>query len=268
MALEAVSTLWIGGDLSWVEQMCLSSFVALGQPVALYSYAEIGGVPDGVEVRDASALWTPPPEMLAAGVPALVADIFRLHLIRQTDETWIDADMIAIRPFERNAEGYAVGFATEGGEINNAVLRLPSDSPALTGMLEALADPDFVPPWMRRVHKPILRDLPHTERLIRAHKMVRASFGPRALTHFMKAHSVEHLTAGPDVYYGVPWPFTDLLFAPIDRVSDWMTPATQGIHLWKNLTRKYHFNRQPMPSSFIGKLVAQYGIDVSSLKAQ
>ena len=47
-----VGTLWIGGPLSWLEQLCLKSFVDKGQKITLFSYEDIPNVPEGVIRRD------------------------------------------------------------------------------------------------------------------------------------------------------------------------------------------------------------------------
>lgn len=266
MTYPTAASLWIGGSLSWLEQLCLSSFVSVGQPIKLYTYGTVRGVPEGVELADANSIWSPPQALAAAQAPALIADFFRLYMMRATDEIWVDADMVALRPFVANEHGFAAGLARDGGEINNAVLRLPPESATLTGMISAIENPDFVPLWMRRIHQKELRQLPHMERILRAHKMMRAVFGPRALTHIMNETGEAHRAAVPDVYYPVPWPYTDALFEPMDRVAEWTTEATQGIHLWKNLTRKYHVTHIPHPGSFLGKLVERHSIDVSNLK--
>ena len=44
-ALKGIGTLWIGGPLSFLEQMCLLSFVAQGHKVTLFHYGEIAHVP-------------------------------------------------------------------------------------------------------------------------------------------------------------------------------------------------------------------------------
>jgi len=47
-----VGTLWIGGPLSWLEQLSLKSFVDKGQQITLFSYDDIPNVPEGVIRRD------------------------------------------------------------------------------------------------------------------------------------------------------------------------------------------------------------------------
>ena len=50
--VREVGTLWIGGSLSWMEQLCLKSFVDRGQQITLFSYEPIPNVPAGVIRRD------------------------------------------------------------------------------------------------------------------------------------------------------------------------------------------------------------------------
>jgi len=53
MALYDVASLWIGPELSWMEQICLLSFMEKGHRTVLYAYDDVKSVPDGVEIRDA-----------------------------------------------------------------------------------------------------------------------------------------------------------------------------------------------------------------------
>ena len=55
MSLPIVASLWIGGRLSFLEQVCLKSFVDHGHRTILYTYGAVAGVPDGVEVLDAKS---------------------------------------------------------------------------------------------------------------------------------------------------------------------------------------------------------------------
>ena len=50
--VREAGTLWIGGALSWMEQLCLKSFVDKGQKITLFHYEDIPNVPEGVILRD------------------------------------------------------------------------------------------------------------------------------------------------------------------------------------------------------------------------
>ena len=51
-----IAMLWMRGSLSFLEQLCVQSFLDAGHHVVLYSYEPIGHVPDGVELRDAGEI--------------------------------------------------------------------------------------------------------------------------------------------------------------------------------------------------------------------
>ena len=69
-----VAALWIGGPLSFLEQLCLISFVHAGQHITLYTYEPVPNVPPGVE----AATWLdglrpslrPAPDAALVGTPA------------------------------------------------------------------------------------------------------------------------------------------------------------------------------------------------------
>ena len=47
-----IQSLWIGKELSVMEQMCLSSFVKNGHEVHLYTYDNVKNIPEGVQIKD------------------------------------------------------------------------------------------------------------------------------------------------------------------------------------------------------------------------
>ena len=51
-----VAALWIGGKLSFLEELCLKSFVDAGHHTILFTYEGTENVPDGVEVRDGAEI--------------------------------------------------------------------------------------------------------------------------------------------------------------------------------------------------------------------
>ena len=86
--IPVLNSLWVGGDLTYVEQLSLLSAMAQGHQFKLHSYApeKLGGVPRGVEVCDASDVM--PKDMLISyaecenGV-ALGANLWRYHMLAQ-----------------------------------------------------------------------------------------------------------------------------------------------------------------------------------------
>src|SRR6056297_270235 len=148
-----VGTLWIGGQLSWLEQLCLKSFVDKGQKITLFSYEDIPNVPEGVIHRDGREILDTDDFIKYEKKDsfALFADLFRLHMIRACPGMiWIDTDVYCHRPMEYDSD-YVFGYELPGtNRVNNAVLGLPHDSEALQQMLAFTDDRYSIAPFLPR----------------------------------------------------------------------------------------------------------------------
>ena len=51
-----IGMLWVEGQLSYLEQLCMVSFRDAGHPVRLYTYGAVSRVPEGIEVRPAAEI--------------------------------------------------------------------------------------------------------------------------------------------------------------------------------------------------------------------
>ena len=134
-----VGTLWIGGPLSWMEQLCLKSFVDKGQKITLCSYEDIPNVPEGVIRRDGREIIDTDDfiKYEQKNSFALFADWFRLHMIHQCPGMiWIDTDVYCHRPMDYESD-YVFGYELPGEHrVNNAVLGMPADSEMLRTLAE------------------------------------------------------------------------------------------------------------------------------------
>lgn len=138
-----VSSMWVGGSLSWLEQLCLSSFVAKGYEVRLYSYDKLD-VPSGVKLVDAREILhqdeifrNPPPSKSYAGF----SNVFRYELLRKKpEEVWIDTDVLALEKSLPDVE-YLMGYESTSF-VNGAVLRVPPKSELLHCLREGASAVD------------------------------------------------------------------------------------------------------------------------------
>ena len=147
--LPIVSSLWIGGTLTWLERLCLKSFVDKGHHTVLYTYEDVVGVPDGVEVRNGAEIISVEkmPIHGRTGSPALFSDLFRFHLmVKKPGEIWIDTDMYCWRPVDVQTP-HVFGYETKF-QLNGAILRLPPDSDALGQLLDFTADEHSIPEFL------------------------------------------------------------------------------------------------------------------------
>ena len=136
--LPPIQFLWIGGALSTIEQLSLTSFVKNGHPVHLYAYEPVTNVPAGVQVMDGR-------EILGAdrifkykkeGSYAGFSNIFRYKLLLDRGNFWCDLDVVCLRPFDF-ADEYVFSGATSrkllglGGKtlfIQSCVIKCPPGS--------------------------------------------------------------------------------------------------------------------------------------------
>jgi hypothetical protein len=141
-----VASLWIGDRLHYLNQLCLTSHLRQGHPVTLYTTGPVAGVPEGVRVRPATDIMPLDGKLLALTKPAFVANVFRIRMIRQTGEIWVDCDAFCHRPFPEDAD-YIFGLHGLSGALNNGVVGFPPDSEIVARLLDFFDNPPDYPAW-------------------------------------------------------------------------------------------------------------------------
>ena len=244
-------TLWIGERLGAVERACLRSVLRQGHRLALYCYRQPDGIPEGVEVRDAADILPQRAVFLhSRGSFAPFSDWFRYELQKRALGTWVDADLYLLAPLD-GARPYLFG-EQEPGHINNAVLRLPPDSPML---------PDLLRPFERRT-TPRWMALKHYVRA-RARELIRGGAdlgsmpwgitGPDAVTAVATRYNLQSHALPPEYFYPVPWERADWILDPRIGLDDVVTGNSVAIHLWNVLIGS--FKDQPaQEGSFLSRL--------------
>ena len=101
---QVAQFLWIG-QLTKMEELCLTSFVQAGYEVHLYTYDEVD-VPPGVirmnaaEVLPRDSIVFQSSEGFGKGSVAGFSDRFRYHLLSMKGGWWFDMDFVSIRKME------------------------------------------------------------------------------------------------------------------------------------------------------------------------
>ena len=245
---------WYGGPLSYLEQLCLASAIDVGHTVDLWTYDPVDGVPKGVIQRDAREVM--PENLLIKSTVsdnaqwgfAVSADIFRTRLLQQERGCYIDCDVLLLKPIAE--EDNIFGWET-ASSINNAVLRLPPNSPIIAGIHALAASRPVAPPWWRRSKKLNQwgrwvqgRDYRFGDRGI-----PRSTLGPEALTYFAKRHGLAGNAKPINVFYPVPHPRVTDLFDPSADLTG-ITDDTVGVHLWNSQIKLARFVA-PIEGSFV-----------------
>ena len=255
-----VGSLWIGDTLRDLEKLCLASFAHQGHPFTLFHTHPLEDPQlDGVTLRPARDVFQYDDNLLDYAPPAVFADLFRLRMVRDTDLTWVDTDIICLKPFLAT-DGYLVGFETDT-TVNNAVMRLPADSEALNALIDVFSEPTFVPPWLSQHDANQVNLLPPEQRLLGSAKQVPNAFGPHAITWALKeSGEVEHALPF-DHLNPVPWPMGDIYFNPHGGVEGWLTENTMGVHMYASRVRALHKRTPPYMGSFIANIATKVGFD-------
>src|SRR5690554_1539983 len=99
MTLPTIVSFW-HGPLSWLETLCINSFLRQGHPIAVYSFDPIENLPEGAEWRDAADVL--PREKLVLykgnGTPGVFSDHFRYAALKAGLGIYADLDIYCVRP--------------------------------------------------------------------------------------------------------------------------------------------------------------------------
>lgn len=260
-----IGALWIEGALSYLEQLCLRSFVDAGHEIVLFHYGALENVPDGVELADAAAV-LPADTFLThtrTGSPAPHADRFRyVMLSRFPGMIWADTDAYCCRPFEPRG-GHFHGWESPH-HVNNGVLGLPPESAALAGLIAFTSDPFAIPPWFKRRTRRDLAERAARGEPLHAGEMPWGVWGPQALTHFLKeSGEIVHSLPAEALY---PISFRDRrhLIRPRKNLTDRITEDTYSVHLYgRRMRRRLGATPGgvPRPRSWLGRALRRHGID-------
>lgn len=267
--MREVGTLWIGGALSWMEQLCLKSFVDEGQGITLFSYHDIPNVPAGVARRDGRAIIDTDQFLKyeRKDSVALFADLFRLHMIRACPGMiWVDTDVYCHRPLAY-PQGVVMGFERDDGHyVNNAVLGLPPEHPMLSAMLDFTTDLHPIPRWLHKAARDTYRDAAAAGRPVHVSQQAWGTWGPLMLSHFARKHDLLGQVQPVEAFYPISFPDRQTFFRAPRRVASKLSPLTTALHLWASNKREIGLRHHGLPpeGSYLARLVARHGIDAAA----
>ncbi len=262
-----VSSLWIGPKLSFLEQLCLKSFVDAGQTVKLYVYDDVEGVPDGVVVAPAKDIM-PASEFIfnaALGAPGPHADKFRYHLLKKTDEIWADTDAYCVKPFPDTPYLFACHYKTL---VANGVLRLPKDSGTLDDLLEFTASEtptlaeDF--PFFDRAFKAEYEARSNKGEKMHISEMPWEVWGPYAISYFISRNNELKNAVPGEVLYPIQGGEILRTLRMPRRARITIPEESISIHFYGSKMRQLLRVRPggvPHPKSFLGQLCIKHDID-------
>lgn len=261
-----VGTLWIGGKLSWLEQLCLKSFVDQGQKITLFHYDDIPNVPAGVVCRDGREIIDTDDfiKYEKKNSYALFADLFRLHMVWKNPRMiWVDTDVYCHRPLDYD-DDYVFGYELpDSARVNNAVLGLPSDSPILQSMLEFTEDRYSVAPFLSRKDQKAFSDLRAAGKPVHVSQQPWGVWGPMMLTHYVRTFGLTDRVQPQQAFYPASFRERVVFNRAAHLVESAVTPETTGLHVWASNKRELgnHHLGLPPTGSWWEKALARHGIN-------
>lgn len=265
--LPTICSFW-HGELSFLERVCIASFVERGHEFVLYAYDDIAA-PAGCRVVDAASV-VPQSEMFfykGNRSAAVFADYFRLKLMEREAGIWADCDVYCVKPFAglgdyvfgvENDASWRTGFRDA---INNAVFLCPPDSALLKALLDVFA-PGAIPhgmPFWRAAEVRLRRMMGEA---LPVHHMQFGATGPWPLNHAVRALGLEKCIQPRDVFYPMPYGTAVHLLEPGSSFDGRITDRTLGVHMWHSaLTdRGRGVMRQPQVGSFFAREIERLGV--------
>ncbi len=262
--LPTIASFWFGSDLSWLEALCIQSYLDRGHQFVLYTLHEIKGFPDGAKVRPAAEILWPAPFDLRPddrlGV-AVFSDIFRLRLLQKTEFIWVDLDAYCVKAFDFSSP-YVFG-QSHTGNFPTGVLRLPESSGTLAQMLDFVTSANPTQPWRgARMHRRNRRRVRSGETWgIEA--LPWGSSGPKAFGHFLRQTNEDTYAMTADVFYPLPPKELWKLHAtsvPTEKIE---RDAVHSVHIYGH-QKKWMAEKTdglPIRASYLHRLCDRHAID-------
>ena len=257
-----IVTFW-HGPLDRLRQTCLTSQVAAGHKVTVYSYEPLPGLPDGVGNAEAEAIL---PRSFAeklrpTGVDGVwrdwttlqFSDFFRMRLLARNEGLWLDADVLLLKPVE--IDPAKPTFAWERPrQLGNSVLYLPPDDPIVAAFEELMQQDELTPDWLALRHRLIfaLRKLRGKSNRLADIRV--AIFGPAALTA-LAARCGELGHALPKKSFYAVHAEPTLFFDPSDFAGLISDAGITGLHI----SPKGRGSQPPIPGSLYAWATERFG---------
>lgn len=145
---KTVKGMWIGDSLSNVEKLSIKSFLKNGHDFHLYVYDDIGGIPDGVVVKDANTILDrsnifkykrmgkKTGEKIGNEGFAGFADWFRYVLLYKEGGWWSDLDSVCLKKFDISRPYFFTTLRGEGDYFTNGIFKTPKNSLVMSFCIE------------------------------------------------------------------------------------------------------------------------------------
>jgi hypothetical protein len=223
-SLKIIQSLWIGSELSKMEQTCIKSFLRNGHEFHLYVYGEVKNMPAGALLKDASEI-VPVGKIFKnkdRNIYIGFSDLFRYKLLLEKGNYWSDMDVICLRPFK-----YSVEYVLASSNI----LPLPAKMSGVASCVICAPSGSEIMDYCYEVSKnknPL--------------ELEWGDIGPRLLRVAVKKFNLEEYMVGMEAFCPIDWNRWQrfLSRSPLVALIETARMAlyrTKGVHLWNEMWR-------------------------------
>jgi len=210
---QIIQGLWIGPQLSVMEQLSIASFLSHGHEYHLYVYGEMKSVPARCVIKDANEILPSERVFQYRQYPSYAgfANFFRYKLLLERGGWWADTDVICLKPFDfSDAHVFASEIVSETEVIASAILKAPAKSEAM-----AYA-------W----------DICQSKQ---PENLVWGETGPRLVAEAVKKFSLEKFQQPAGVFCPIGYADWRKVIDPDAQLR--FDESTRAIHLWNEMWR-------------------------------
>ncbi|MGH8468828.1 MAG: glycosyltransferase [Gammaproteobacteria bacterium] len=210
---KIIQGLWIGPELSVMEQLSVSSFLLNGHEYHLYVYDKPKNIPVGTVVKDANEILPCSHIFQYKHYPSYAgfANFFRYKLLFDRGGWWADTDTICLKPFDFPEEHVFSSEVSKGLEVvTSGILKAPAGSNVMAyawGVCQT-KNPEH---------------------------LVWGETGPRLMAEAVRKYSLEKYTKPHYVFCPLGYSEWHKVLEPdVETVLD---ESTYAIHLWNEMWR-------------------------------
>lgn len=209
---QIIQGLWVGNELSVMEQLSLASFLRHGHEYHLYVYEDVKNVPAGTTIKDgneilpASRIFQYKQQASYAGF----SNFFRYKLVLERGGWWVDTDTICLKPFDFEDEYVFSSEFAQGQEfINSGIFKAPvgSDVMAYAWRICESKDPE---------------------------RLVWGETGPRLMAAAVREFGLERFKQRPEVFCPIGYADWHKVLEPGANLN---LDDSYAIHLWNERWR-------------------------------
>jgi mannosyltransferase OCH1-like enzyme len=210
---KIIQGLWIGPELSVMEQLSIASFLAHGHNYHLYIYDDVKNIPAGTTLKDGNEILPSTDIFQYTGRPSYAgfSNFFRYKLLLERGGWWADTDVVCLKPFDFEDDYVFSSEISKGMEVvNSGLIKAPVGSEVMGWAWEVC-----------KTKKPEL--------------LVWGETGPKLLAEAVRKFSLDEYAKPPQV-------FCPLAFFEWEKVLEPQQLLTAGgltyaIHLWNDKWR-------------------------------